>query len=149
MKFKKWLFENTVFQTEKGSIYEFDGKRSRRYKSQHAGHETADVGWKPQSELTVFINPELAREIGMWNTSSSQGKRLILADKIYLISKNPQSEQYGLDRTYATADFSRTPQIGLSPLELWQQDNKQYSWSKPGLLVFAGNHPGNPIVKIG
>lgn len=72
MQYKEWLLsEEIVFQTEKGSIYRFDGQKSVRYKTPHDFHDKKDTGIKQQSEITVFVDPEVSREIGMWGTVSS------------------------------------------------------------------------------
>src|SRR4051812_27104418 len=81
LKFSKWLInEEVLFQTEQGSVYKFDGTKSVRFKSHHQFHPSVDKGLKNSSVLTVFISPELANEIGMWQTSNATKKRIVLID---------------------------------------------------------------------
>lgn len=150
LNFKMWLEgSEIVFQTAQGSIYKFDGKKTVRFKTPHQGHLPTDVGVKQASELTIFVDPQFAREVGMWQTSSAQKKRLILWEgKVVLLSLNPKTQQHGKDRIIGNPGYVLTPAVGLSPLELWDRDTHQWSWSSPGLEVFSGSHPGNAIVKI-
>jgi hypothetical protein len=143
------LVEGTTFTTHKGSSYIFSNGQTIRTKSLHAFHDPKDVGVKEQSELTVFVNPEFAREVGMWQTLSSNKKRLVLDNKkIYLLSLNPQTQQHGLDKVYSDSQYSLEPKIGLSPLELFKKDDTTWAWAKPGIRTFAGSHPGSPIISI-
>lgn len=148
MEFKTWLLsEEIAFQTAKGSSYVFSNGRTFRTKAAHVGHYPDDVGKKQQSEKTVFISPDLAREIGMWQTSSSTKKRVVLfGDRLFLLSIS--KEKHGLDKIYADNRLSLQPEIGLSPLELWQRDEYPWTWLKQGMEVFAGTHPGNAITQI-
>lgn len=128
------------FKTAKGSTYDLheDGTTTRN-KSLHAGHDPKDVGLKPRSERTLYVDPEFAREIGMWNTSSSGHKRIVVrGDELLMTSRNLASGKQGLDKTINSAKFSTSPTIGSAPVELW----------KSGAEGFAGNHPGNPITDI-
>ena len=149
MDFKNWLLSETTFQTSQGSVYTLSGNQTTRLKSLHAFHDKGDVGLKRKSDLTVYIDPELAREIGMWGTSSFEKRRIVLANgKVHLLSLNPKSNEHGLDRLIHNPDYTTEPKIGLAPLELWDRDTFPWKWNKPGLLVFKASHPGNPIVKF-
>lgn len=127
------------FTTERGSIYQVmpDGTtiRNKAARPEHPG----DSGVKEQSSRTVFVDPDLAREIGMWQTSSASGKRIALqGDEVLLLSRNAEGAT-GRDKTISPARFSTEPREGLSPLELWLPDDRG---------LYRGNHPGNRIVAL-
>ena len=146
--FSQWLNESS-FKTSKGSVYKFSNGKSQRNKSVHSYHDRGDSGEKPISERTVFINPKLAQEIGMWGSSSAPKKRIILFQgKIYLLSLNERSQAHGQDKIYADNSFVNEPEIGLCPLELWKLDVTKWPWSKAGMEVYKDSHPGNDITEI-
>lgn len=152
MQYKQWLFaeETVIFQTAQGSVYKFHNQRSVRFKVKHQFHDPADTGFKQESNLTVFVDPEFAREIGMWNSSSAGKKRLVLADnRVFLLSMNPSLQKHGLDKIIHNPSYVLEPEVGKSPLELWDRDTTAWPWAKPGMAVFAGNHPGSPVTQIG
>ena len=131
---------DTTFKTEKGSTYNVFGDTTQRYKVKHDYHDPKDVGWKKQSSKTVYVDPEFAVEIGMRNTSSAKGKRIVIdKERIILLSKNPKTGKLGIDKTDSNNSFTTTPEIGKSPLELWEPDERGF---------YRGNHPGNAIVEI-
>lgn len=147
--FKLLLSEEITFQTAKGSIYRFSGQKTVRHKTPHEFHDAGDVGLKEPSEMTVFINAETAREIGFWGGLSASKKRIVLVnDEVYLLSWNNIQNKHGLDKIIGNKKYVLQPQIGLSPLELWEKDTFQWPWVKPNMLVFKKSHPGNPITKI-
>ena len=126
------------FTTAQGSTYEVheDGTTTRT-KSPHQGHDPKDAGLKPRSQKTFYVSPEVAQQVGMWNTLEADGKRIVIqGDKVTLISKNPKTGAHGRDGRY---DVSNTPQPGLHPLELWDADSN--GW-------YRGNHPGSAITSI-
>lgn len=154
MMFKKWLQESVTFKTKQGSTYIFEKQKTIRNKSVHQFHDLEDHGLKDPSFITVFIEPEFAREVGMWQTSNAK-KRIILDtinNKVLLISFNEKRNQYGLDRIISDSSYWLQPKIGLCPLELFQKDEKLHSnppgWMKPNFLVCKGSHPGNNIIEI-
>lgn len=126
------------FTTAQGSTYEIDERgRTTRTKSQHIGHDPNDVGEKRPSERTFYIDPEDARRVGMWGSSSAGGKRIIVrGDEAVLVSINPQTGKHGQDERIK---LHRQPAVGLSPLELWGKNRKGW-WRE--------NHPGSPITEI-
>lgn len=100
------------------------------------------MGVKKPSDLTVYVSPELANEIGMWNTLGNGGKRVAISDgKLVLMSRDLRTGKTGRDRVYADAAFSTEPRVGLHPVELWDK-------SEAG-QVYSSNHPGNRIVSMG
>ena len=144
-----------AFKTKQGSIYlagsdDRNNACTMRYKVPHQGHSKDDVGWKEKSEVTLYLNnPLTAREIGMWQTSSAEGKRVLVDMKnkqILLVSMNPVHQKLG-KYTFVSGDssFSLIPSIGSSPLELWKYDD---SIQVGEYRAFRGSHPGNEIVEI-
>jgi hypothetical protein len=117
-----------------------NGESTTRTKSLHKFHDPADIGEKPPSARTVYVSPEFAQEVGMWNTLSSTGKRIILSKdgKVQLISRGPGGKP-GLDRIINDNSFSTTPEVGRAPLELFQPNESGH---------YAGNHPGNAITRV-
>ncbi len=149
MRFKQLFETGVVFQTDKGSVYQFANGRTIRNKSVHEFHPINDQGMKPQSDMTVFIDPMLAREIGMWQTSSADKKRIILMNNhVTLVSLNPTQQRHGIDKVTGNSSYTTMPKNGLCPLELFQRDQTNWPWMKAGMQVFSGSHPGNAIVKL-
>jgi hypothetical protein len=141
-KFGGWEAERpTSFTTSQGSTYSIEGDSTTRTKSLHKFHDPTDIGEKAPSARTVYVSPEFAREVGMWNTLSSGGKRIILSKdgRVQLISRGPGGKP-GLDRIINDNSFSTTPEVGRAPLELFQPNEIGH---------YAGNHPGSPITKLG
>lgn len=132
------------FTTSKGSTYEVNGQSTRRNKTLHEQHDPKDVGVKEPSEITVYVDPETAREIGMWQTSNAKNKQIALTPEgeLFLTSVNPYTEgaSRGRDKMVSSPKYSNEPKVGLSPLELWKQDKVTGQ--------FQRNHPGNPIVSL-
>jgi 2'-5' RNA ligase len=135
----------TFFRTGQGSLYaRHPSGQTIRVKSPHAGHEAKDVGLKRASERTVYIDPERAKDLGMWQTSSAEGKRLVLHNgHVHLTSKNAATGQYGRDGP--PIPFSEAPAPGLSPLELNDRSSREVQPSLAGGQVWKGSHPGSPI----
>ena len=154
--FKFWLNENenniVIFTTAKGSKYQFNCRQTRREKSFHQLHDPKDVGIKEVSQRTIFIYQNFASEIGMWGSSSSRKKRIIVDNRrqqIHLLSWNDTANKFGRDKIISSNTFSNTPAIGLCPLELWQRDETPYPWLKTDMEVYKVRHPGNQIISFG
>jgi hypothetical protein len=127
-----------TFKTSQGSLYHFGDGYTTRLKTPHEGHDAKDVGLKRPSDHTVFVDPDFAREIGMWQTSSASGKRVVLGNDghVHLVSVNPKTGTHGRD---GKGKFSLQPQVGMAPVEVWDKNDK--GW-------FRANHPGNPISEL-
>jgi hypothetical protein len=124
------------FKTAKGSTYTFEGQQTVRDKAKRPEHGE-DFGVKEKSDVTFFIPVDAAREIGAWNTSNATGKRIVVrGDTIILTSMNDITGKRGSDGRF---QYKTTPEIGLSPVELWKKDKDGY---------YKGNHPGNQIISI-
>lgn len=130
------------FQTEQGSHYLYRNGQTIRLKVPHAHHEAKDVGLKRGSEVTYFVDPKSAQEIGMWQTASSQGKRIFVSgQEAFLTSINPRTGQRGMD---GRIKLSGAPAQGLAPLELWDRSGEE----RPGMQGWRANHPGNQITSL-
>ena len=134
-----------TFQTSKGSTYKvYEDGTTVRNKTLHAGHDPKDVGIKERSELTVYVNPNDAGEIGGWGQllTGVKGRRIVLVgDKIYRTSINPKTGKRGRDGPPIDI-VSYSPRLGLAPVEL-----REPSQSVPG--GWRWNHPGNEITSMG
>lgn len=128
----------TGFTTAQGSTYvRHEDGTTTRTKARRSGHDAADVGEKERSNATYFVSPEAAREIGMWQTSSASGKRVVVENgKAVLVSINPKTGEHGVDGRF---ELSETPVIGSHPLELWDKNEK--GW-------YRKNHPGSAITSL-
>lgn len=123
----------TTFTTELGSTYTVTGRSTTRTKSKHPGHDPADVGQKEPSAFTVYVNPEIAREIGAFNTigpSEADPTVSVEGSEIVLRSKFGKGWTQASEKRFP---FEEHPRVGLSPVEFW--DNGK-------------NHPGNVITAI-
>lgn len=151
MNFSMWLETiETTFVTAGGSSYVFDSGQTVRTKALHPFHHSSDVGVKPRSDLTVFVDPSFGSEVGMWGTSSASGKRVVLdRGRVILISWNERAGKHGLDKVYGDTSFVENPVVGKSPLELWKPDARVYPWRTPSMKVYASWHPGTAIVRVG
>ena len=129
------------FTTERGSTYTMDGGRTQRTKAARGGDP--DSGLKEKSDRTLFLSPEHAQAVGMWQGLSAQGKRVVVANgEVLLTSINPKSGERGIDGRFP---FTTTPEVGRNPLELW---GKSESLAKDGLEGYRGNHPGSRITEV-
>ena len=129
-----------TFQTAKGSVYSHQNGQTVRVKVPHEGHDTKDVGLKNKSDETHYVNPQDAKEIGMWQTLQSSNKRIVRqGDELLLTSKNPKTGQQGLDGRIKIQ--SKEPKVGLAPVELFDKSSQGEGW-------YRGNHPGNEITSM-
>ena len=125
------------FTTALGSTYAVDAAgRTTRTKSLHPGHLPTDIGEQAPSAQTVYVDPATAEQIGrhgMLNREAAPELQ-IEGDKLVLLSRYgmKDGEPYGNVRRQEVV-FSRTPTVGLSPIEIWTPQR----W-----------HAGNPITAI-
>ena len=127
------------FTTSQGSIYRVEGHTTQREKSLHKLHDVKDVGIQPKSELTVYVSPNFATEVGRWNTLSSRNKQIRLeGDQIMLLS-DAGTGKLGRDVLVYDPTFTLTPEVGKSPLELWDKNEMGH---------YKGNHAGNVITEV-
>jgi len=150
INFKLWLNESiSQFTTKQGSTYQVNGQKTIRTKSAHEFHDTKDTGIKQQSEKTIYVKTEFAKEVGWWGSSSGSKKKIILfGSKIHLLSWNTKENKFGIDKIYYDNSFVEMPTIGLHPLELWDKDETDWPWKKSGMEVYSKSHPGSTIIEI-
>lgn len=129
-----------TFTTSKGSTYQvFSDGTTQRTKAQRPEHGD-DKGLKERTVKTVYVNPDFAKEVGMWQTSSSKQKRVLLRDgKVTLLSLNEKENKLGRDVIHSENSFSDAPEKGKAPLELFEN-------AENGL--YKGTHPGNEITSL-
>ena len=131
------------FKTTHGSKYTISGSTTQRNKAPHAHHDPTDVGPKQPSSKTVYVTPEAATEVGMWQTSSAEGKSIILRDgHAILLSRGGGGGEPGKIGTDGKFGFKEEPEVGLHPLELFNPSHDI------GLTFYRGNHPGSEITEL-
>jgi len=140
----------TSFTTAKGSTYEVheDGTTTRN-KSDHTafGHDASDVGGKPRSERTIYVDPKVASELSGAGLTEHGGKgfRLVLKDgKASLVNWNAKEGRWGVSPSGHNIPFTETPEVGKSPVEAWKP-----AYDVPGYEAYRGQHAGNAITEVG
>lgn len=133
------------FRTERGSVYEVhDDGTTTRNKSYHPEHGPEDVGLKPRSEKTIYVDPSVAANLSGAGLSGPDKFRLGLKDgKASLIWPNNRTGQWGTSDLSRDIPFSETPQVGLAPVEAWGRTN-----DVPGYETYSGQHAGNAITEM-
>jgi predicted nucleotidyltransferase len=129
------------FTTSKGSTYTLSGTSTTRNKSLHPEHGAADVGLKPPSERTVYVDEEAALEAGSALALNPQSKPSVAIEGDELVvrywsgkTKQPDGswKPYAIEQV-KRFPLAREPSIGSHPVEFWS-----------GGKV----HVGNDIVEI-
>ncbi len=142
------------FTTAKGSTYAVDEQgRTQRTKSDHSavGHDKADVGEKPASERTYYMDPREAGLLGGHQSmqgAPGHGTAVMVKDgRAYAVSWNEQAGRWGVSPDMAQG-FALTdhPEVGKSPLELWASKSGKPSMGQGDL--FTNWHPGNAITEV-
>lgn len=131
---------NTVisFETRLGSQYEINEGGTVRTKSLHPDHDPTDVGIKPKSDKTFYVDEEGAKRIGMWGSLEAPNKQIYIEDNQIVLTSvqkpaGSAKERRGVDERIP---FSSNPRLGVYPLEVWGDAKGNYgSW-----------HIGNEIV---
>jgi hypothetical protein len=127
-----------TFKTEKGSVYEHraDGTtvRDKQQRPEHPGEN--EKGLQPASTKTLYINSKDAGKL-----TKPSGSSAYLAP----VSKNTVAWHFGEDYgprkkgevvAGTETEFTTTPQVGLTPIEVFQRGSGQ------------SIHYGNPIVEL-
>ena len=125
------------FTTAKGSTYQVhDDGSTTRNKSYHPEHGEADQGPQPRSEATIYVTPEHADQLSLFQ---AKGGPQVAIDQVpdnsgrwgvkYLDGKDAgKFERRTVDQP------ATEPAVGLIPVEVW----------KDGTRV----HFGNPITEV-
>lgn len=129
----------SIFKTSKGSTYVVDSTGvTRRFKVEHAGHNSADVGWKETSDLTVYISTK-GCDILLDILSNKRAVMVIQESRILLCYQEDGKWVYHNQGIKTVFD----PAIGLHPVEFWGvQTNVN------GATTSEKYHIGNNIVSI-
>lgn len=136
------------FTTAKGSIYTLheDGTTTRN-KSDHTevGHDAKDIGLKPRSAKTVYVDDNAARlSVAGASNLGPKGARVVIKDgKASLLTWNEKAGKWGVSPESRDVPVYDTPAVGRSPLELWKPVN-----DVPGYEAYSGMHAGNKIVEV-
>lgn len=136
-----------TFKTAKGSTYQVheDGTTTRNKAERDTpGHE-GDKGKKKRSVKTVYVPAAVASALSDAGIAgSSRSGRVVLKDgKASLVTWNDKEGRWGVSPSSRDITFSDKPELGLSPLELWQPTN-----DFPGHESYKGKHAGNAITEI-
>ncbi|WP_052350572.1 LPD38 domain-containing protein [Paenibacillus gorillae] len=134
----------TGFKTSKGSTYTLgENGSTQRTKTLHEGHNPNDVGLKTPSQLTVYVDKDVAKLIGSHGSLNKEADpRVVLGpDGMYLVSKNSSTGRWGWHGD--KIPYTSEPEVGKSPIEFWNitQDAEVGAYSKK-------YHAGNDIVEI-
>jgi predicted RNA methylase len=131
----------TSFTTAKGSTYEVhDDGTTTRNKAARAdlGHE-GDSGPKERSARTVYTN-----DARVFSPPDSAKWRVIdHGDGTMSLATQNADGRWGISPESRNVKVESTPQVGLSPVELWKPGKFN------GLTAYAGVHPGNKITQVG
>lgn len=131
-----------TFQTARGSTYQLhpDGTTTRNKAARaDAGHE-GDSGPKDRSARTMYATPDAARALatpeGNWRIVQHQDGSFSLA------TPATKGKGWGIAQSARNIRLSRTPEVGLIPVELWQKETLS------GQPAYRKVHFGNEIVSI-
>lgn len=136
----------TSFVTAKGSIYNVVNRiKTQRFKEKRIEHGS-DWGRKNTSELTVYINPEDAREFGDAQGLSPIDEFVVDVDgrlkRVRLLTLS--YGKWGIAVKWKL--WNSAPEVGLAPLEMFGR--KPFFRTEPNHYYFDNWHPGNRIVRI-
>lgn len=114
----------TEFTTEKGSTYKLDKEgRTTRNKAFRPEHGEAEQGPQPKSEKTYFVSKEDADKLSLVQTQGGPKKIYEFPDGkigvMYLRGRHKGNIEAGTLITPKT-----NPEVGLTPLETWDNGNK-------------------------
>lgn len=130
------------FTTSKGSTYTVSGQSTTRTKSPHDFHETTDVGVKDPSEVTYYVTPEQAREIGMHGQLEGKWAAIVRDGTLHLVAWNEKEGRWGKSSGMKTIPLSDTPSVGKAPIELWKGKDSAYG------REYSSLHAGNEITQV-
>lgn len=128
----------TGFTTAKGSTYKInpDGTTTRN-KAYRPEHGAAEQGPQPKADVTFYVTPEHADELGLFQTQGGPKKSVIFTPEGYagVRYEGGQFER----RTYQKA-FT-TPAVGLLPVETWKNGTRVHFGNAITSVTGGGNGP--------
>ena len=121
-----------TFKTSKGSEYTLypDGS-TVRVKSLHPGHPVTDVGRKEKSDKTFFIRPEDQRILDLAQATPPTGVNVIeeyAPGEIGVKAVGGKNDGKFYEGTIVK--YFDAPEIGLMPLEVWNNGTKTHFGNK-------------------
>lgn len=121
------------FKTAKGSIYFVQPNgQTLRDKAYRPEHGVAEQGVQPLSERTVYVTQEGLRLLGEFQRQMIHKKRIVFFDQQRMGIQLLSGDEKGKFRS--VTPYSTTPEVGLTPVELWNDGNRV--------------HFGNTIVEV-
>lgn len=121
-----------TFKTALGSEYTvFPDGGTTRVKTPHPGHSVTDVGLKPKSQKTYYIRPEDFRSLDLVQATPPSGINIISEIAPGEIGvKSLGGKNDGKFYEGATAKYFDAPEVGLMPLEVWDNGTKTHFGNK-------------------
>lgn len=121
-----------TFKTALGSEYTvYPDGGTTRVKTPHPGHPETDVGLKPKSQKTYYIRPEDFRVLDLVQATPPSGINIISEVAPGEIGvKSLGGENDGKFYKGATAKYFDAPEVGLMPLEVWDNGAKTHFGNK-------------------
>ena len=140
--------ERVGFTTERGSTYEIhDDGTTTRNKSYHPEHGAEDVGPKPRSARTIYVDSQAdAANLSGAGVSGAFGHRLVLNPDgtATLAWKVRPDAKWGTHANNRDIPFTTEPAVGKHPVEMWGK-----ATDVPGAAeAYSGQHAGNKIVEM-
>lgn len=109
----------TGFKTAKGSTYEVRGQSTTRNKTPHEGHDPNDVGLKPPSERTIYVDPETAEDVAFHTGLNAEAKPKVFIEGDKLVRTSRYGKGWEKEKRMEHS-FSTEPQVGWVPIEFWK-----------------------------
>jgi hypothetical protein len=115
-----------AFRTERGSTYAFNSSTGASVRNRSgANHASATTGIQPKSERTVFMNlttQEANQLASLFQMGNKMQLQPIAGNRIQVV----YAENYGPKRAgevfwTSTKPYSTQPQMGLSPVEIYNK----------------------------
>lgn len=135
-----------AFKTEKGSVYKYySDYTTERFKAKRYGHD--DFGQKERSDKTIYVSHDVAPALtaaGLQNLGGKGARVILRGNLASLITWNKSQNKWGMSPSAKNIPFYMSPEIGLSPIELWGMVD-----DVPGYEAYRLMHAGNRIVAIG
>jgi hypothetical protein len=115
----------TGFQTAKGSEYTVteNGTTIRNKAARDDFDHAGDSGVKPETEYTVYVSPENAEKLGLFQTRGGKKSLVRWGDNNVGVRFDDGPNAGKVARTSATT-FETHPRVGLMPVEVWNSGSK-------------------------
>ena len=138
--------EPSSFVTAKGSTYlvNADGSTTRTKAARDdVGHE-GDSGRKPKSEATYYVDDAAANQLSLFQAENAAGKMSVVKASPDTVGiKYLDGKDEGKFERRTVVKFSKTPAVGLTPVETWRGGTSVHFGNK---IVQVGSAKGGPGV---